>query len=504
MIHIRSLTIKSRITPITQGAEGFALRIMGGYRFFGCRITPRDLIHMAVTPYEVFVEQGQSLTLVEQNINLRQQMKAELAGQLINRLLLDRKTGDTYQNRAFISVVLQKLGIRNKDEFIRDVKKSIGLEQETAKLLELYKKKLHVLAVLTVKAQGQAKSRKKKKSPEQETKLYLQDSVFERLKSPLLCSRLYELYKGTRRDFKGAALNFMEHLGQAKRAELMSLRNQLYERGLPGKFESPNPYEWGRSGSTDSAWGTIESKLSAAVLLGMSREASQYAFQEKRPGFSWLELKDTFFQGASTTVERFLKLHRTIQTADMDMQRSMLEQMEEGTAKEVRILRSIEENTKKTKLAQAFEESFKYSRTFTRLIDKRVEKKLSGQWLAAVRETEGAIKKYSRLNTSKELMRAEAWKKAELEEDPGFDLKEPGGQEGEPVREENQIKRTLLWEESLETKKNSVQLEFTQENIKEINRLITNHMQTQMNILTDKVYTKMEKRLLEEKKRRGL
>ena len=138
------LTVKAPIelkcnTDMVSSWEMFYHRISGNYEVMSSGIDHEDLLHVMSVPPEVYIADGEMSSLVNNTrIQNHQETKLEIINNLLNRIALTEQADLTYQDRVYITEVLNKLGVQNVSRFMDQV---FALKQETRtteQLISLY------------------------------------------------------------------------------------------------------------------------------------------------------------------------------------------------------------------------------------------------------------------------------------------------------------------------------------------------------------------------------
>jgi len=139
MLKIRSpIELKARRSFVHDN-ESFYDRISANYSFLGRDIGPEELLHIANTPPEVYLAEG-DLTTVAGNtvINSRNEEKLEIINNVLNRIAVSADAHLTYQDRAYITDVLYKMGIRDDRRFMNEVRRYVDESREEDRLINMY------------------------------------------------------------------------------------------------------------------------------------------------------------------------------------------------------------------------------------------------------------------------------------------------------------------------------------------------------------------------------
>ncbi|MCR4591192.1 MAG: hypothetical protein K5668_10280 [Lachnospiraceae bacterium] len=139
MLKLRApIEIKSR-RDFVHDHEGFYDRISGNYSFIGRDIGSEELLHMANTPTEVYLAEG-DLTTVSGNtvINSHNEEKLEIINNVLNRIVVSADAHLTYQDRAYITDVLHKIGIKDDRTFMNEVRRIVNESREEDRLINMF------------------------------------------------------------------------------------------------------------------------------------------------------------------------------------------------------------------------------------------------------------------------------------------------------------------------------------------------------------------------------
>ena len=138
------LTVKAPIelkcqAPVVSSWEGFYHKISGNYQLMSSRIEQEDLLHLLSVPPEIYIGEGGMTSLVNNTrIQNNQETKLEIVNNLLNRIVLTDNVNMTYQDRTYITEVLNKLGIQNVSQFMSQVTRLKQKTQNTEQLISLY------------------------------------------------------------------------------------------------------------------------------------------------------------------------------------------------------------------------------------------------------------------------------------------------------------------------------------------------------------------------------
>ena len=139
------LTISSPIeikakTAYINDPEAFYQRIVGNYSLIETRIDEEDLLHIATTPPEIYVTEGEGMSslLVQNQRNENNIQKVDIINNVLNRIVASANVELSYQDRVFISDALYKLGIKDDRKFMNAFYKMAEETNNVSSLISLY------------------------------------------------------------------------------------------------------------------------------------------------------------------------------------------------------------------------------------------------------------------------------------------------------------------------------------------------------------------------------
>lgn len=525
MITLHNIVLQRRICCRVPETLQFAKRIMENYELMQMQLVKADIINALLLPYEPGAQAGNTEEILVQNIKIKQQVILDVVNRLVNRLGQAVLGQQNYQDMVFIQAVLRKLGISGQKELINLIIKTSGISSQKYELVRLCNGSSRmfdrILKGLEEKKPRLWKRRKTKEgSGADKAGYYLHHSVCERL-------RLFEQYQNRLAligplehevQAGGAGANYaqaMENMDYADSLFVSRLNQSVFGIHEAEMFRSLNPYEkWTKASSMLSEEG-LKSAFISAILLNLTRHAVLHSegFKEMFPGqkqFIRLNLKGAVSTDSRMTAERFFFYHHAMRTADMENQRALLEAIQDGFAREVRILSSIRDISGRQEQETERKELIKNRNVIRNICNERSEvykEELLSQMermLYAVSRMEENIYKYisdsdlhyymehKRLETRyAELIHIRRGNEADNQDRQGI-------QSGRQVMEQEAVLKSTEY-----TDRKSIHMDLEKQNFGEVSRLVKENISGQMNALTDKVYERLEHRLQSEKKRRG-
>lgn len=119
--------------------ESFCHMIEGRYSLMGAEINGEDLLHAITSPPDIFIAEGDRTTFTGNAVfNNRNEEKLEIINNVLNRILVSADMELAYQDRAYITDVLYKMGIKDDRRFMSEVKNFMEETRQENNLIDLY------------------------------------------------------------------------------------------------------------------------------------------------------------------------------------------------------------------------------------------------------------------------------------------------------------------------------------------------------------------------------
>lgn len=312
------LTVKAPIelkcrAGIVPSYEGFVRRITGNYEMMSAAVTGEDLLHAVTEPPEVFFAEGSVSTVINQtNINRNQENKLEILNQLLNRITINPGLHMTYQDRVYITDMLQKLGIQNVRQFMHQVTQLKEETENTTELIDHYWNHMEQLQKLI---QNYKESREEKTENsdyrQEESILHLHQDIMNRLQT----GSIYQIVSNFNRTqyapvqhISGDELRTAEYSRITRNILLNTLENEAKGENLPLEYRHENYYEELLPFTEEITEEKITNRIAAAVLLQLADNIYQNRHESiDRKGDMWYTVSNAFYRSAETTMNR---LHR--------------------------------------------------------------------------------------------------------------------------------------------------------------------------------------------------
>ena len=138
------LTLKAPIelknrTGFIHDYSSFYERMTGNYSMIGSQFAPGEMLHLLSMPPEIYIADG-GMTTVSGNtvINSKNEEKINIINNVMNRIMLSMEGNLTYQDRAYITDVLNTIGIKDDKRFMSEVNKIMDETRQTYELINAY------------------------------------------------------------------------------------------------------------------------------------------------------------------------------------------------------------------------------------------------------------------------------------------------------------------------------------------------------------------------------
>ena len=296
-------------TDVTSIGDSFGEHIRANYGVMGAGLNGEELLHLVSRPPEIYLGEGGITNLVnESNIENRQYNKVEIINNFLNRVLVDTDVGLTYQDRVFMTSVLNQLGIKDERHFMEQVRQIKQEVNNTEELVNLYWDNLYHLETLVSDYREVDESTTDiTEISENKTELYLHENIMNRLMTGAIYQIVENFSNHTSGDttITGEEYKISEQNRITQNILLNRLQNVVRHEEMPLTFHHENIYEESIGGDTEITEETVNSQVNSAVLLNMIDNI----FQSRHTSFSkggdkLYHMESVFYEGADNTIQR--------------------------------------------------------------------------------------------------------------------------------------------------------------------------------------------------------
>ncbi|MCR5402663.1 MAG: hypothetical protein K6E91_02455 [Butyrivibrio sp.] len=309
------LTITSPIeikakTAYMRDPEAFYNRIVGNYSLMETKIAQEDLLHIAATPPEIYVSEGEGMTSIlarnernETNIN-----KVNILNNVINRIIASANVDLTYQDRVFITDALYKLGIRDEKRFMNAFYRMSEETKNTNTLINLYLERGGELRDLieSLETRERQLTFAEGESTQTQRENFLYRDIIDRLRT----GPIYEIVSNFNRSVEDNEIDAREYsIANQSYISQHILLSVLRERAGVGEaditFLSGDTYEESIE-NEESNVVNVRNEITSAVLMDMLRNIYHTGFNKfYSNNDTYYRFEDTFFKSSDQT---FLRL----------------------------------------------------------------------------------------------------------------------------------------------------------------------------------------------------
>jgi hypothetical protein len=303
------IEVKAKSTYI-RDPEAFYHRIIGNYSLMENRIDEEDLLHIASTPPEIYVQEGEGMTSIlqysernETNLN-----KVDILNNVLNRIVASADVNLNYQDRVFITDALYKLGVKDDRRFMKAFYQIAEETKNTNTLINLYLERGGELRELIEEVETRERElvSSTEKTTETQRENYLYNKVLDRLNT----GAIYQIVSNFNRTVENNNIDASEYsiADQSYTAQHILL-SVLRERAGVGTenlvFLNENTYEETIE-NEENLGGSVKNEITAAVLMDMVKNIYHTGFDRfYTNNQTFYRFEDTFFKSSDKT---FLRL----------------------------------------------------------------------------------------------------------------------------------------------------------------------------------------------------
>lgn len=528
MIRLRPLKRKIRQDIMTMSTESFAERILGNYTLLQLQIQKEHFIHAVLSGTADERAENAGHSIFTQNIKIQQQTYLDIVNQLVNRIRLVEQKSQTYQDEVYVLTVLQKLGIKKPLELVQMTVRNMEIELQKHQLLKLSEEyrleleKNNWISDQNKKTRRRRFGVKQPQMPEKQSSGFI-DSICRRNQFV----RTYPIWQEWMSDAGNTPYTpgevfteLTENRRFINNLSALHLDETVFSLGGPEIAQSFGPFEKWILGKTN--WGKEEMQATfiSAVLYNLIRDTTLYTteqesgFRRMKGGGFWLNLKEVLTNHTRQTAKHFFFCHRAMQATDLENQKELMNVIHEGFTREIRILNSIREISGKRKQEEERRELRKIRSAMQCILDERQtiwqEELLSqtARMLHAVTQIEEDIRRY--VYDTEELYvnrrRWDTWETVHMVHvKSDQDLRNRTETKGDTsiTKENGYLNQDVMLQDMNDTQRKNIRLDLAGQSKRAVSRMVRENIQEQMNTLTDKVYSRLEQKLQNERRRRG-
>lgn len=305
--------------PITTVSDGLSERIRGNYSLMSAEVTPKELLLLTASQDAPLIEEG-NVTNVTLNAGGKHisSMTLEILNQVVNRILLYERPDFTYQDTVYVTTVLQKLGITDAREFMKQVRLLREENVSVHALLKTYQNHSALLSAVFQRLGAMEKGGRPTQAGAEDmgerSRYFLHNEIYSRLSTARIYRILHE-YQQNWNAFYGSTLRQSE----MQTAEQFRVSNEISvwqekKNVLPGTRiflqNHENRYETGDGMEPPRTEQQVLTQGAAAALLSLTDNVmiSRMELLMNRSDF-WLDVRTAVSQAAENSLFRFQTYH---------------------------------------------------------------------------------------------------------------------------------------------------------------------------------------------------
>ncbi len=317
------LTIKPpiRVTAkpsIIKLSDQFGERMEANYQVMASTLSPEKMLHYISDTQDIYMEGDSMTSVVTMNQKIHtQQINVELINNVLNRILVAGHHTLSYQDRTFIEMVLNKIGITDVKQFMNQINE---LKQSTAnvnQLIDLYQKggdelKEFIQYHKSINQENHNYNEQKIEKKEEKNN-WLHQDILNRLDVGVIYKEIFKTYQSiydTHKYIDGREWQIGEQLFQSNQILLNQMKNEVLNDYEPLEYHLINTYETGVELSEAILENDIQNTFMKAVLVNAIHHSYALRYQEiKEEANTWYNMLGSLSNTVLDTMERFSYFH---------------------------------------------------------------------------------------------------------------------------------------------------------------------------------------------------
>ena len=242
----KPIQLKAGLKP-SIAADSFYRRLSGNYEIIASRIAPKDLLFLLTQPPQ-FPEDlfGASQFNITNSYTDARRVTIEAVNNLVNRILLSTEPDFTYQDNVYITTMLNKLGITDVKQFMREIRRVKAEQADQLELTKLYKNEINrtIQKLKTVQPQQNIAVASAEKHSEKAVKpvprCYLHQDIYERLETGDLYQEVNNIHNGYSKfdtNISRNELRLAEQLRISRDLNLTDARKNYFSTTAPTMYQ---------------------------------------------------------------------------------------------------------------------------------------------------------------------------------------------------------------------------------------------------------------------------
>lgn len=315
--------------PMETIGDDFANRIIGNYGMMQEKMTSTELLHFIASPPEVYMGEGGMAPLVmNSSTSYSQDFNIDMINNVLNRIVLSENNHLTYQDRVYIENVLNKVGITNVSEFMRQVRMTQEETKNTKQLLQLYMQGQDSLE-LVKEYLSAAGSKANDKSTDQLTEtdreqilLDMSQQITNRLHTEEIYQEIAHRvtdYAMTTNHISNVELQLSEQSINADYMTLNRMRQETFNQNNNLVYSRVNAYEAGDVTEQEETYNETVTNMIQALLLSAVSQVFHNRYDELiQKNVNWHNLTDTLHVLSENTFKRYETYHNRTNLTEIE------------------------------------------------------------------------------------------------------------------------------------------------------------------------------------------
>lgn len=328
--------------------EGFAQRIQANYEMTAARLTPADMLHFITTPPNAYLSKSEMAFLVSRfDMINSQQVKLQLINNMLNRIFVSDTSAMTYQDRVFVSCIMNKVGVTDVKRFVQQfwqMQNDIRNVQQLTSLYQLQRQRFQVFFKHQKETLAYQKEQNKEAMETQKSEYWLHQSIFERLHTGEIYSEIHDFINASKEAggrLEVSEIQISEQAVSAQNILLNQYKNQAYMESHILLYNHLNAYELGGTATVSESYEQTVSDIVGAALLNVLTQAYAVCLgRHLQMQSNWYAITDVLYQSAQNTLSRFKSYYHRFQICNSDKEESY-ETLQRYQKVEIELLQQI-------------------------------------------------------------------------------------------------------------------------------------------------------------------
>lgn len=308
-------------------------KILANYIILAAQFSAEDLLFLLGSEMGLPDDMGMTTTIaVENDNNITQKLDIEVINNVVNRVLLAESTNFTYQDEVYISMVLQKMGIRDVKLFMSEAHTLIEEDKNVYELLKIYKENSEVLTKVTNLKDDLTKNKVENNGEKIDVRkpethpYYIHNEIYSRLETNKIYNTVKEFQKNSFVEWNKFSSNELKIAEQSRVSNLLSLYEQKKSINSDSSIlltHHTNVFETGAGEAELVTQQQVLERANAAMLINTIDNVlvSRLPQMENKSHY-WVNIENAVNKLAENTLYRFQVYHKENSVAQKNIRNS--------------------------------------------------------------------------------------------------------------------------------------------------------------------------------------